>query len=26
VFAGIRDPEQRANLIAYLQEVTNAAD
>jgi cytochrome c len=22
VFAGIRDPEQRANLIAYLQQVT----
>jgi cytochrome c len=26
VFAGIRDPEQRANLIAYLQEVANSAD
>jgi cytochrome c len=26
VFAGIRDAEQRANLIAYLQEVANPAD
>jgi cytochrome c len=26
VFAGIRDAEQRANLIAYLQEIANPAD
>jgi cytochrome c len=26
VFAGIRDPEQRANLIAYLQEIANPVD
>jgi len=26
VFAGIRDREQRANLIAYLQEIANPAD
>jgi cytochrome c len=26
VFAGIKDPEQRANLIAYLQEVANPVD
>ena len=26
VFAGIREPEQRANLIAYLQEIANPVD
>ncbi len=26
VFAGIRDPEQRANLIAYLQEIADPVD
>jgi len=26
VFAGISDPVQRANLIAYLQQVTGASN